>query len=806
MRDLQYAMRVLRKHPGFTAVAVVSLALGIGANTAVFSVINAIVFRPLPVSQPEQLVHVNAGRDGNAPVMSYPDYRDYRDRNTVLSGLIAQRIAPMSFSVQGGANARVWGYLATGNYFQTLGVNAIIGRVFTPDDDRTPGGHPVAVLSYASWKQRFGGDPQVAGRTVKINGLDFTILGVTPPGFSGTELLYVPEIWVPMMMEPQIEPGNPWLERRQTSNTAVVGRLKPGVTRAQAESALNAIARDLSQQYLGAPDAKRIRLSAPGLFGAMLRRPMLAFSTVLFALAGLVLLIACANLASLLLARAADRRKEISIRLSLGAGRWQLIQQLLAESFVLAAMGGIAGCVLGIWIVDAVSNWRPPVDFPLNTHVQIDARVFVFTAALSILASILFGVVPALHATRADLVSGIKNAAQGGVRRFELRDIFVTAQIGLSVLLLTGSVLAVQSLREALKMNLGFNPQGAVSVSFDLALQGYSEERGRQFQQRVLERIAALPGVQSAGLSDSLPLSLNQSTTSIFVEGKPEPKASDVPSAMYYHVSPGYFRTMQTRFVAGRDLESSDREGSELVAIVNEAFVSRILQTADGIGQRVRIGRNAQPTKIIGVVEDGKYLSLGDDQQSVIFFPLAQRYNPMTTAIIRCNLPALETVQMLRSAIAELDPYMPVFQAGPVSDELNIPLAPARIGAAALGAFGALAIVLAATGVYGVMAYAVARRTREIGIRIAVGATSGSILRIVLIRGGLLLITGIILGSIGALALGNLLSAILYGVSPRNPLGITIAASMMTAITAVACWVPARRAARIDPVVALREE
>lgn len=805
MRDLLYAVRLLRKHPGFTAVAVLSLALGIGANTAVFSVINTILFRPLPVERPEQLVYLNAGRDGNGTTMSYPDYRDYRDRNNVLSGLMAFRISPISFS-QGGANARIWGYLASGNYFQELGIQAILGRTFIPDDDRTPGGHPVAVISYASWKQRFGGDPAVVGKIVKLNGLDFTILGVTPAGFGGTELLFSPEVWAPMMMEPQIEPGNPWLERRETQNCFVIGRLKDGVTQLQAEAALNSIARDLSQEHLGVTDGKHVKLSAPGLFGSSLRTPMLGFSAVLLALAGLVLLIACTNIGSLLLARGSDRRKEIAVRLSLGASRAQLLRQLLTESLVLSIAGGIAGCTLGFWIVNTFSKWRAPVDVPLNTQVSIDARVLVFTAVLSVFASILFGLVPALQATRTEFVSGMKNSSNTRVKRLELRDVFVTAQIALSVLLLTGSVLAVQSLREALRMNLGFNPQGAVSVAFDLALQGYDEQRGRQLQQTILEKVSLLPGIQSAGLINSLPLTLDQSTTTIYVEGKPEPRPSDAPSAMYYNASPGYFRTMQTRFLAGRDFENSDRVGRKPVVIVNETFVHRILQGENAIGSLVRMGRKGTPKEIVGVVENGKYRSLGEEPAAVVFFALAQNYNSTTTAVARSSLPPHQAVQLLRSAVAEVDPNMPLFQVGAVSDQLDFPFAPARLAAAALSAFGALAIVLAATGVYGVMAYTVARRTREIGIRISVGATSRSLLHMVLTRGALLLIAGIVVGSTGALALGNLFSAILYGVSPRNPLGIGLAAAMVTAIAAIACWIPARRAARVDPVIALKEE
>ncbi len=802
LQDFRLAFRRLKQSPGFALAAIITLALGIGANTVTFSAINKLLLRPLPVELPEELVSLNSNRAGAN--QSYPNYKDLRDRNQSLAGLIAMRVAPVNMS-QNGNNAHVWGYEVTGNYFEVLGVPALLGRTLTPADDQKIGAHPVVVLSYNSWRSRFAGDPGIIGKPVKINGLAYAVLGIMPSGFFGTELIFRPEFWVPVAMEQQIEPGNPWINERFDWNLWTVARLKPGVTRQQAESDLNNVAAQMGREI---PDLQglRIYLTPPGLVGDTLRGGVIGFAAVLMGLAGLVLLIACTNLASLLLARASDRAREIALRLALGAGRWRLVRQLLSESLLLSLAGASVGFLLAVWLVDGLAAWRPPVDIPITMDFAIDRRVLAFTAAAGLLTTLLFGLAPALQAARTDLITALKNAAfNTRFRSWHLREILVTWQIALSVVLLVGTVLVVRSLQRALTINLGFNPQNAVAVAVDLGLAGYDETRGREFQHRLIEKVSALPGITSASLANSLPLSLDQSSTSVYGEGKPVPRPGETPNSHYYMVGAGYFRAMETRLVAGRALDQHDQKNTRPVAIVNQALAARLFPNENALGKRFRAG-SSDWTEIVGIVEDGKYLSLSDTQKLALFWPVSQHYNANTTVVARSSLPPEQVVRMIQQAVHDLDPTLPFYQAGSLDDHLRLPLLPARLAASMLGAFGILAIVLAATGVYGVMAYAVSRRKREIGIRIAIGASRSQVMRLVLIRTSVLLAVGTVLGTLGALAIGGQFAPILYGVSPRDPVTFALAALLMAAIAFTAAWLPARRATLIEPSSALREE
>jgi predicted permease len=802
LQDFRLAFRRLRQSPGFALAAILTLALGIGANTTTFSAINKLLVRPLPASEPRELVFLNTATGSN---LSYPIYKDFRDRTRSLSGLVAYRPAPVGMSY-GGSSAHIWGYEVSGNYFDVLGVQAVLGRTITPADDQKVGAHPVVVISYDSWQHRFAADPAIAGKTAKINGLDFTILGVMPRGFFGTELILTPEFWVPMAMEPQIEPGNAWLDSRSSWNLWTLGRLKPSVTSAQGEAELNTVAAQLIREH---PELERmrIRLSPPGLMGTTLRGAVIGFAAVLMGVAGLVLLIACTNLASMLLARAADRRKEIAIRLALGASRWRLTRQLLVESLLLSLAGAAAGLLVAVWFVDGLATWRPPIDIPINTEFIIDQRVLAFTIAAALLTTLLFGLAPAIQSARTELLPALKNASfTEHLRRWQLREILVTSQIALSVVLLVSTVLVLRSLQQALTVNIGFNPRNAVVVGFDLGLAGYDEARAREFQRRVSEKVSALPGVQSAGFANSLPLSLDQSTTSVRRADRPKPKPSQVQQATYYMVSTSYFRTMQTRILAGRDFDLHDRPGSPPVAIINQTFARRMFPNENAVGKKLVDWNDDKPTEIVGVVEDGKYLSLNDDSKLAIFWPSLQRHNSNTTIVARSPVPPAQLVRTIRQVVHDLDPNLPFFQSGSLDDHLRLQLFPARLAATLLGAFGGLAIALAATGVYGVVAYAVSRRRREIGIRIAVGATQAQVMGLVLRRTAILLSIGASLGALAALAAVGLMSPILYGVSPKDPAAFTLAALLIALVALAAAWLPARRAAGIAPSSALREE
>jgi predicted permease len=801
IRDARLSARRLLAMPGFTIVAVATLGLGIGANAAIFGVLNAALFQPLPVERPANLVMLN--RNSGVPTHSYPDYRDFRDRNTVLAGLVAYRFSPMNFDASR-TPTRIWGYLVTGNYFEVLGVRPILGRTFTASEDRIPGAHRVAVLSYGCWQRQFGGAPDVVGRSVRINGEPFMVLGVMPKAFRGTELLFTPEVWVPMSMVGLIESGNDWLERRGTHNIFVLGRLKDAISHAHAEASLNIIATDLGREHPALNEGMRITLSPPGLAGNFLRGPVLGFSGALLAIAGLVLLLACTNLIGLVLARATDRRRDTAVRLALGASRSDLIRRSLVESAIISLAGTMAALVLAFWLVSLFGEWRPPVDLPLTTGFDLDYRVALFALGLAACSTILVGLLPALQDTRTELVPSLKEDTPWSRSGWHLRDLIVGVQMAISTILLIGSLLVVRGLHQATQVDVGFNPSGAVSARVDLGLEGYDQARAREFHRRVLDDIAAQHGVESVSVANALPLSIDLSTHRVYVEGKPEPRGADVPSVAYYQVTPAFFRTLQTRLIAGRDFAATDTPTSPRVAIVNQAFVTQLIGAGDPIGKRFRLGRASPWIEIVGVVQDGKIQSLTEAPTPVAFHPLAQWYNPTTTIVARTSLADAQAVELVRQAVGRVDAGVTVFDEGPLSELMALPLFPARIAAVLLGGFGALAIVLVSVGTYGLMSYGIAQRTREICIRLAMGASSSHIVRLVLTRAAVVWAAGAIVGVAVALVCSPFLSPILPGVNPRHPGVVSFACALLAIVTLCACWLPARRAIVSNPVALLR--
>jgi predicted permease len=807
-RDLRYSWRTLRKSPLFAGMAVLSLALGIGANASIFSVINAILLRPLPgVERASELVSLNEKVAGGAlPLVSYPDYRDFRDRNSVLTGLAGIGFVPASVGQKGNCQ-RIFGYIVTGNYFQVLGVKPQIGRLLQPEDDKVRGGHPVVILSYTGWQKRFGGDPNIVGAKVQVNSREFTVLGVAAKGFFGTELFFAPDVFFSMAMQKDLE-GEDRLDRRSDRVFFAVGRLKPGITVAQAESALDGIGRHLALEYPQDDGGMQIKLSPPGLAGAFLRKPILGFVAAIFGISCLVLLVACVNLASMLLARAGDKRKDTAIRLALGAGRMVLIRQLLIENLMVALTGGAAGALLSMWIMSALEAWHPPVDIPMVVSAPVDFRVFLFALAVSTFTALLFGLLPAFQATKTDLVPALKNEAVAArFRYWHLRDYMVAAQVAMSVLLLFCSVLVVKSLQRSLDAPIGFEPHGLATVSFDLNMQGYEEPRGREFQRHMLDKVRQLPGVESAALADNIPLTLTVPWSPVYIEGKPVPKrAADLPNAYFFAVSPDYFRTMRTRLVSGREFDDRDKKDGRRVAVVDSAFAAELLHGSSPLGRRFSTSPTEKPMEIVGVVETGKYFNLTDPGRA-FWTSLEAGYPPKATLVVRTRMtPPESLVPSIRAAVREMDPSIALFSAGSMQDQLSWTFFPPRIAAIALSAFGILALVLAATGIYGVMAYAVSRRTREIGIRMAIGATQAQVLASVARSAAILIGTGLVLGLGMALGAGQFLGRILYGVKPSDPLSFAIVFALMLAIGAAATFIPARRATRIDPTQALRQE
>jgi macrolide transport system ATP-binding/permease protein len=806
--DIRYGLRNFLKRPGFTAIAVVTLALGIGANTAIFSLVNTVLLRPLPVSHPEQLIEVYGTLHNGADytIQSYLNYKDYRDRNDVFSGLMAYRFAPMSISHES-RNERVWGYLVSGNYFDVLGVPPFLGRYFVPGEDKTPGSHPVAVISYGCWQKRFASDRGIVGRDLTLNGRVFTVIGIAPKGFFGTEIAYAPELFVPMMMAHEIEPGSGWLESRDDDNLFVVGRLKPGITSAQAESALRAITLQLGKEYPKENEGRGVRLLTPGLFIPDIRNSIISFSGVLMGVVGLVLLLACINLANLLLARATERRKELAIRLAVGASRARLVRQLVTESVLLSLGGGLGGLLLAAWINSLVASIKLPTDIALVFDLHLDWRVLAFALTVSLATGIFFSLLPALQSSKPELVPALKDeASMAGFRRSRLRNALVIVQVALSLVLLVCAGLVVRSLQVAQRTRPGFNPENAVALSFDLGLQGYTEEKGRAFHRQLIERTQSLAGVRSVALTSVVPLTLDYSYSTIYVEGQSTTGSSNLPLAVPNKISPNYFRTMEIP-LRGRDFTDRDNKDESRVAIVNETFARRFFPVGDAIGRRFNFSGPDKPYwEVIGVAGDGKYNSLGEDPKAAFYRPLLRDYSTNATLVARTVGDPQFALAALRDELQRLDPTLPLYDVQTLTDHMSVPLFPFRMAATVLGSFGALAIVLAAIGIYGVMSYVVAGRTREIGVRIALGAARRDVLLLIVRQGMMLAVIGLGIGLLIAFGVAQLLAKLLFGVSPVDPLTFAGVSMLLALVAALACYVPARRATKVDPLVALRYE
>jgi predicted permease len=787
-------------------VAVVSIALGVGANTIVFSAVNAFVIKPLPIAQPDRVFFVQGSR--GRPSQSFPNYRDLRDRTVSFDGLIGYRPTPINLDA-GAAPLRTWGYLATGNYFDVLGVSPALGRFFHAQDDLHEGDAPYAVLSYECWIGRFAGDPAVIGRTIHLNRTPFTVIGVAPKDFRGVELFYRPDLWVPMMMEPKIEVGNPWLENRNTWNTWMAGRLKPGVSVGAAEGDLNAVAAQLAREYPRVDEGMRLTLAKPGLLGDAIGGPVRAFTFGVLALACLVLLAACANLASVLAARGADRRRELAIRMSIGASRGRIVRQLLTESLLLSAVGGLGACGLAYAAARGLSAWHAPVDVPIQFDVDLDVRVLLFALAAAVVAGLLSGAAPARQASQIDPNRALKDGdgvAHGATlaRGWPLRDLLVASQVALCVVLVSACAVSLRGLQRALATSPGVDSREVTIVGFDLGLAGYGGDEGALFQRRALDAVARLPGVVSAAYSNSLPLSIDQSESGIYPDDQPTLSASAVQSATVYEVSPGFLKTLGVRLERGRDFEWRDTKLAPRVAIVNRTFAQVIMRTSEPIGRHFAYGWRSDPVEIIGIVENGKYESLTETPRPVVFESMLQRYNATTTILVKSALPSEQVVASVRAAIAALDPALPLYGTGTVEQMLGFALFPSRAAAVALSAFGLLAVVLAATGIHGLVAYAVARRRREIGIRVAIGASRMDILRVVIGRIALLLVLGAVAGLGLAAAAGRVLAAVVYQTSTSEPDLMATVIVVFLAIGIASCWLPARRLLRIEPTSALR--
>ena len=804
VRDIRYAFRQLIHAPGFALTAIVTLAVAIGANAVVFSILNALVLRPLDLPGARQLYTIEMR---GSPINSYPDFRDLRDRNRSFDGVALYNYAPVGLDT-GSNPQQAWIYETSGNYFDVLGVQPVLGRFFHASDEHGPDSSPYIVLSYAYWQTRFHADSAVVGRAVQINRHGFTILGVAPPRFRGSELIYAPDFWVPIVDQAQIE-GSNTLEDRNNRGLWIIGRLKPQYTVPQAEDDLNRIAADLKKLYPVDDDGAHFALARPGLVGNMLGGPVRAFVAGLMALSALILLAACANLGSLFAARASDRTREIALRLALGSNRSRIVRQLLAEALLIALAGGTAGIAASVVLLRALSAWQPLPQFPINVPVNPDATTYVAAAVLALISGILCGLAPVRQVFKSAPWEAVKSrVSAAGSRRFVPRDILLVVQITICAVLMTSSFVAVRGLERSLHSNFGFEPHQALLISSDLNMAGYSGDRVPAMQRRMLDATAALPGVTAAGLIDNIPLGLGWSETGVYRMGTTDFRTSNEAALpMQYSVSPGYLRAAGARLLAGRDVDWHDTATTPAVAIVNREFARKVFGSVNAaLGAQFFQGAVAHTRiQVIGVVEDGRYMTLTEDPRPAFFRPLLQLPSTSSWLVVRTTGASQGVAGSLHDTIRGLDDALP-FDLIPWDSELSSALFAARAATVSLGVLGLLGALLAATGIFGLASYSVSKRLKEMGIRMALGAGQFQVLRAALGRATLLLVVGSAAGLILGTAATHLLSYIVYQATPRDPVVLLGAVAMMLCIGILATWAPAQRAMRVDPSRLMREE
>ena len=808
LQDLRYAVRMLRKRPLFTALAVLTLALGIGLNSAVYAAVHALVLRPLPgVREPDALVQVfRTWPSFPYGANSIPHYFDVRVRTRdVFSGVAAWDFVPLNLSA-GGRTERITGQLVSANFFDVMGAGVERGRAFVAEEDTRPGAHPVAVVSHAAWRGLFGGDPRIVGRTIVLNGHRYTIVGVARPEFRGPIPVVTPVLWVPLMQIAQIRPGREGaLEERGSSFLNVIARLRPGVTPERARDRLRRLETELREEYPAHYDESGINIvpQAEAGIGPQFRGAQVGLSAVVMGVVVLLLLVACVNVANLFLARARDRSREMAVRLSLGAGRGRLVRQLLTESLVFAAAAGAAGIGLAALVIALANRISLPIDVPFDPDLRLDAPVLLFTLAVSLLTGVLFGLAPALQATRPALVPALKGEAPAGASRSRASRALVVAQMALSLVLLASAGLFLRNLRAATAIDTGFTSDNLLIASVDPGLQGYDRARAEAFYRRLVERLRAHPAVRAVGLAEEVPLRLGSQQTGVSIPGY-TPAPNENMSIDYNIATPGYLDAMGIRLLRGRDFTARDDSAAPRVLVVNQRFAERFWPGRDPIGQRVRVGERDHT--VVGLVPNGKYRTLGEEPLAFMYFAQAQRWNSAMTVHIRTAGPPAALASVLRAEVAALDPDLPVADVRTMNNHLGLALLPARLAGAVLGAFGVLGLLLAAVGIYGVMSYSVAQRTREIGIRMAVGAARAQVVRLVMGQGMRLVAVGAAVGLAGAVVAAWLVRGLLYGGSALDPVTFVAVAVVLVGVAALAIWVPARRAAGVDPMVALRGE
>lgn len=823
MNDVRYAIRMLTKNPAFACVVVLTLALGIGANAAIFSLLDKVLLQSLPVTSPDQLAVLSSYDPKEGPDVSssfsYSMYQDLRDRNSVFSGVIARGGTQMNVSY-GDQTERVRGELVSGNFFEVLGVRPWAGRLFTQDDDRTPGAHPVAVLSYSFWESRFNKDPNIIGKTILVNEHPLTVLGVTPPGFFGLDLANHPDVRVPLMMTPVFNPLPPTrLTSRRHQWLSVMARRKVDVTPEQAQASLSVLYRQIrefeaDQLSAGSSTFNRERFltqqiaALPGEQGLRYLQTELKTSLLLlFGATCAILLILCANLANLMMARATARSTETAVRLALGAGRVRLLRQWLTEGVVLAAIGGAVGAFIALWIKAGLVAFIPP-DYQANLRATFDWRLYAFIIGVSLLLGLAFSLAPAIQAARQSFSSGLRLESRSFTsagRLFSLRSALILVQVALSLPLLVSAALLLKSLQNLRAFDTGFGKENVLLASVNPALNGYSKDRLSSFYDELLAMTRALPGVKSASLASDSPVSGGWDQMRVVVEGY-TPREGERMSSDVTYVSSDYFKSLEIPIVMGRDFDQSDRIGAPKVVVINEKMAKHYFGTVNAIGKRIGLDDTPDMT-IVGVVKDATYINLRENLRPHFYVPTTQDETLTNLTLhVKTNTAPSIVAEQLRAQLKALDPHLPLYNIKSLATEIDESLVQERLVTWLSVAFGLLATLLTALGLYGVLTFSVARRTREIGIRVALGAQRADVFRLVMIRGVILVGVGVALGLAAAIGFSRLLGALLFGVAANSVATLAGVSLGLIAVALVACYIPARRATKVDPMVALRYE
>jgi predicted permease len=809
-QDLRFAVRQMRRSPGFSLTAVLTLALAITANVIVFGVLQAVILRPINVPHPDQ-VKTLGHKDQPYPFFSYPEVRDVRDGNTVFSAVAAQMITNFGLEADG-VTRPVWGAEVSGQYFEVVGIQPFLGRLLNRADDDHPGASEAVVLSWSAWKNNFNRDPNIVGKSVRINKHPYTIVGVTPESFYGTEKIGMMDIFVPMANEASLD-GDDWLETRREPHVYSIVRIKDGVTLPQVQADLDTIAARVTHQCPKEEEKLSLKVTRPGLMGEFFGEPARGFLAGVLGLAGIVLLAACANLGGLFAARTADRTREIAIRMAVGSSRWRVVRQILAEAIVIAIVGGAFACGLAWVALTSLANWHPPSEYPLSFQIQPEPSLILVGLLISLGAGVLFGVMPLRQIFRTDPQDAIKS---GGIqssagRRWALRDLLLAAQVALCCVTVTAAFVSLRGLGKAMTMNMGINPKHAVVAKFELNQAGYSDEASEHFQRQLLDRVSNLPGVEAAAYGTTMPLSMDTADSNAF-----SPDASDFrPSnrafdAYNYWVSPGYFAAAGIPMLTGRDVSFASTPKTPAVAVVNREFVRRLFHTDDAVGRTFK-NSSGQPVEIVGVVADGKYFSLTEDPAPVAFFPMSQGATGHTSFVVRMrpdisDLAVIDMAATVRKVIRDLDPAIPVRECSPWKNQLGLTFFVSQVATAALGLFGAFGLLLSITGTFGLASYTVSKRLRELSIRIALGAQAKEILAAALGRMLILLASGCLIGMVLGVATSRVLSAIVYQATAQDPIVLAAVALTLGITGSLSVAGPVSRALRIDPANVLREQ